>query len=70
MRSVLVTNAVPAQGETFHKVMLRLWEDVEQTPAMPSLESPVLTRPRAGAASPERRRSEGVTPSRVRFAFD
>lgn len=70
MSHVSIEHEVLDQGETPHAVMLRLWDDVEQMLAVQAPEPHVPARPRAGAVSTERRQSEGVTPTRVRYAFD
>ena len=70
MSHVSSEHGIPDQGETPHAVMLRLWDDVEQMLAVQTPEPHVPARQRAGAPSTERRQSECVTPSRVRYAFD
>ena len=70
MSHVSIEHGVPEQGETPHAVMLQLWDDVEQMLAVQAPEPDVLARPRAGAASTDHQQSEGVTPTRVRYAFD
>ncbi len=65
-----IEHGVSKQGETSHAVMLRLWDDVEQMLAVQATEPQVPARQRAGTASTERQPSEGVTPTRVRYAFD
>ena len=70
MSHVSIEHRVPDQGETSHAVMLRLWDDVEQMLAVQAPEPHVPARQHANVASTERQQSEGVTPARVRYAFD
>jgi len=70
MSHVAIAPSVMPQGETPHAVMLRLWDDVEQLLAVQTPELPIPSHQRAGAVSTERQPSAGVTPTRVRYAFD
>ena len=70
MKPVSSEPGLPDQGETPSAVMLRLWDDVEQMLAVQAPEPHGLARQRAGAVSSERQPSAGVTPTRVRYAFD
>ena len=70
MSHVIDKHVVPYQSETPHAVLLRLWDDVEQMLAVQATESHVPAHQRSSAGSTERRQSEGVTPARVRYAFD
>jgi hypothetical protein len=70
MQSVSNEPGLLAQGETPRALLLRLWDDVEQMLAVQAPESHGPARQRAGAVSTERQPSEGVTTTRVRYAFD
>ena len=70
MPSVSNEPGLPARGETLRVLLLRLWDEVEQTLAGSAPEPRGPARQHAGAVSSERQPSEGATPTRVRYAFD
>lgn len=57
-------------GETLSAVILRLWDDLEQTLVASPAASLTAVPVRASGVSAQRREEVDVKPTRVRYAFD